>query len=212
MQNALVRIFIVTITFTLGVGAVLAWMFYPKIPDISIPENNIGCDYVDTFQCNISENDKKFWEEKTLSKFKEKLLTDDKSEESYRLVLLPTFDAPIAIRISQFHNQKILKIKKLSGEGGFGLEKFGKLSYEKTKILTDEEWNNATNLLEQMSFWNTSSLSDEIPVTDGATWVLEGKNKDISHQVERITPDDKFKAICSYFLKLSEFEKKYEGY
>ena len=212
MQNTLVRIFTVVLAFSLGVGAVLVWMFYLKIPDVTVPETNIGCNYVDTSKCNISENDKKIWEEKILSKFKEKSLVNDRSEESYRLVLLPTFDAPIAIRIYQFQNQKILVIKKLSGEGGFGLEKFGKLSYEKTKTLTDEEWNNAINLLEQMSFWNISPLSDEIPVTDGATWVLEGKNKELSHQIERITPVDKFKAVCSYFLKLSESEKDYKEY
>ncbi len=209
MQKFSTQILIAAFTFLIGISATFIWFLSPEIPNIPPPEMNIGCNFTDVSKCRISEKNKKFWEEKILSRFNEKPLSDKNDEESYRLILLPTFDSPIAIRIAQSQNQKILVVKKLSGKAGFGLENFGKLSLEKNRVLTDEEWNYTKILLAQMSFWNTSPLSDEIAVNDGASWTLEGEKDNNFHQVDRILPDDKFQAICSHFLKLSEFEKEY---
>lgn len=190
----------------------MAWFFYPQIPDISVPETNIGCDFVDTSKCQINDINRRFWVEKILSRFKEGHLRSYNFEESYRLVLLPTFDKPLIIQISRLKNEKILMTKKLSGEGGFGLAKFGKLSFDKKRILSESEWNTAIKLIDEMSFFNTSSLTDEPFIFDGSLWALEGKDGNLYHEIQRIIPDEKFGKVCSYFLKLSEVEKEYEGY
>lgn len=212
MRITLFRTIITFFALLIGIGLTLFWIFYPQIPDIPVPDTNIGCNFADTSKCQISKEDKKFWEEKILSRFKEKHLEKYESEESYRLVLQPTFDKPLLVQISTINNQKVLMIKKLSGEGGFGLEKFGKLSYEKNKPLSESEWNNSIRLINEMSFFNTSSITDEDPVPDGAFWTLEGKKGNFTHQVQRITPDEKFREVINHFLRIAEVEKEYEGY
>lgn len=212
MKITFFRTIVAIFTFLIGVGLTLCWIFYPQIPDIPVPVTNLGCNFSDTSKCQISKEDKKCWEAKILSKFKEKYLENYEFEESYRLVLLPTFDKPLIIQISNFGSQKVLMIKKLSGEGGFGLEKFGKLSFERSRTLSESEWNILIRLIDEMSFFNTSPLTNEDPVPDGALWRLEGKKGKFTHEVQRITPDGKFRAVISQFLKIAEVEKEYEGY
>ena len=128
------------------------------------------------------------------------------------MVLLPTFDAPITVRIWRSGKQHFLITKRTNGLGGFGMDKFGKLSYEKTRPLTEDEWNMFIKLLDESSFWDMPSLARNIPVTDGASWFIEGVHNKNFHEVLRITPSKEFEEVCVYFLKLTGFEKEYEGY
>lgn len=214
MKKILVHTTIAFFTFLIGIGLPIYWYLSPSIPDVPVPETLIDCNFPVFTECLISKKDKKFWDDEILLRFEEISLskTSDSSDESYRLVLLPTFDNPLVIRIWQKDNERFLTTKKLSGEGGFGIEKFGNLSYEKTRPLTEQEWVTAVKFINQTSFWRMSPQTDEVPVSDGASWSLEGIKEREYHEVHRTIPNKDFKTSCYYFLKLSGLQSEYKGY
>jgi len=209
------RLFIALLTFFVGVTLTAFWIFNNKIPNVPIPKSEELRASNFAFDSQIPLSEKIFWEKEILKRFKETRLEKlpDSTDESYRLVLLPTFDAPVIVRVWRSGNERFLITKKLSGEGGFGLKNFGKLSYEKKRPLTEEEWVTFVELLDQAYFWDMPSLDkDDVPAVDGAEWVVEGAKDKMFHEVNRITPNTEFRAVCNYLLKLSGLEAEYEKY
>ncbi len=94
-----------------------------------------------------------------------------------------------------------------------GLKKFGKLSYEKTRTLTEEEWLTFIKLLNESFFWDMPSIdTNDEPVPDGAVWLMEGNSNKTYQEVQRLTPDKELRESFTYLLRLADLVNEYEGY
>jgi hypothetical protein len=215
MKHISARLFLAVLTFFTGITLTALWMLYREVPNVPIPKSEIMRASNFGYDSQISLAGKKSWEKEILKRFKEmpleKLLVS--VDETYRLVLLPTFDAPVSIRFWRSGDEYFLVAKKLNGLGGYGESKLGKLSYEKTQPLTKSEWLNFLELLNQSLFWDMPTLDkNDEPVPDGASWVIESNKDGIYHEVRRITPSKEFRASCGYLLSLSGLEAEYKDY
>lgn len=215
MKCISLRLFLALLTFFIGISLTAYWMLDREILSVPPPKSEIirATSFIHDSQIPLSE--KKFWEKEVLRRFKELPLAKlpDSIDESYRLTLLPTFDAPVIVRIWRSGDDRFLVTKKLSGQGGFGIKEFGKLSYEKTQSLTEGEWITFIKFLDQAFFWDMPPIDgNQLFVEDGAEWVIEGAKGEMFHEVHRITPSPEFRAGCNYLLKLSRLETEYEGY
>jgi hypothetical protein len=209
MKNILIRISVIFITFLVGVGLPIYWFAFLETPSVALPQTNIGCNFADSEKCRMSIDDRKYWVKNILSRFYEKAMEETEEDECYRLIVLPTFHNPLAVVIRNSLGRKSITIKKLSRNRGIGTRNLGDVSSAKQISISDDEWQNAKKLIEEMEFWNTSEYSDELLVNDGVDWSIEGKRGGSIHAVHRRLPDEKFGALCSYLLKLSGFQSDY---
>lgn len=215
MKRILLRLILTLLTFAIGIYLSRLWVFSSKITSVPIPQSQEFYDSNFPFDSRISKNDKRFWNKEILVRFREKSLEQlpDSVDESYRLILIPTFDAPVTVRAWRFKNQYFLVAKKTNGEGGFGIESFGKVSYEKTRALTEEEWLSFIKLLDQSYFWDMPSINmNNVPEIDGATWIIEGNSNRKYHEVHRTISNKEFRESCAFLLKLADLENEYKQY
>ena len=219
-----IRLAISLLTFTIGLSSPIFWFYYSYQPKIKVIEaketDSLPACEPEYIEYQISESDERFWNKEILGRFKEQPLatTSNSIIESYRFTLIPTFDAPVSIRVWRGNDDYFLNFKKLSGQGGFGIKKFGKLNADTTLKLNKDEWFRFTSLLRRADFWAEPPLTMEETVPDGAEWVMEGIKEGTEcngshyHEVHRITPSKELRESCNYLLKLTGFEKQYEGY
>lgn len=157
---------------------------------------------------------KKVWNTKILGNFKESLLDKENNriDETYRFFWVPSFDNAVAIRVWRIGHKQFLIAKKVNGDGF----EMGKLSYEKSISLTEEEWLKFMNLLDQTSFWKIPERDvEEDPVTDGAYYMIEGKINNQYHEVHRGTGSNRnneVRQLGAYLLSLTELKTKYAEY
>jgi integrase len=154
---------------------------------------------------------KKIRNTEVLKKIKEQPLEkiSDTVSESYRFFWIPSFNSPVVIRVWRTDNKKFLVVKEVVGKE-FEIKK---LSYEKTKSLTDEEWIKFLELLDQSSFWNLPTIDiDDLPVYDGDLYIFEGNKNKKFHEIHRITPSKEFRELGSYLINLSGLKTEYEDY
>lgn len=215
MKKISLRFFLASLTFAIGLLFTSFLLLNQKLPDVPIPESQKLRNSNFIAYSQISKSQQKYWDEVLLSRFNESplLVLADSSDELYRFMLIPTFHAPVVIRIWRSKNEYFITTKKTNGEGGFGMKKFGKLSFNKTRTLTEAEWNVFLNLINEAMFWDMPySDKNDDPVLDGASWIIEGYSNKNHHTVDRITPSKEFGKACVYLLKLSGLEADYEGY
>lgn len=157
---------------------------------------------------------KKFWNPEVLKNFKEPSLEKPavKIEESYRFIWIPSFHNPIAIRVWRSGESKFIVVKKTNGQDF----EMGKLSYEKTRKMTEEEWLKFTNLLDRISFWKMAEIDmNQVPSTDGAHYSIEGRKDNQFHEVHRNTGNNEqaeVRELGAYLLSLSELKTNYAEY
>lgn len=214
MKRISIRLLLALLTFFAGISVTAIWMLYQKPVNVPIPKSEELWAAESVYDSQIPKARKQFWEKEILKRFKEVPLekTVDSANETYRMVLLPTFDAPIMVKIWRDGDSYFLMTKKTDGMGGFGLDKFGKLSFEKTRTLTVNEWNDFIKLIDESMFWQMPPYIEEMIVADGALWVIEGQMKNRHQEVRRILPTEEFQASCTYLLRLSGFASDYDGY
>lgn len=142
------------------------------------------------------------WYSEYLSVMKEPSLLppDNCAVETYRFLWLRTFHQPIAIRVWSMNGRHFLVAKQLSGQGGYDT---GRIVINRIRTLSNADWEQLTNLLAEISFWNLPT--DEGPRTgrDGAQWILEGLHDGKYHITDRWSAKEKYREVCLYFLKLS---------
>lgn len=206
MKRISLRILLTLFTFVLGISLTALWMLYSYKLNVQLPDSRTTRNSNFTFDSQISDRQKENWRKEVLTKFREKPLEDFASsdaDESYRLVLIPTFDTPIVIRVWKSKDRHFLVVKRLKGEGGY---EWGKLASENTKTLSQEEWNTFILLLNNADFWGMPAKEDDPVVGDGTFWAMEGARNKIYHGVHRIFPDKDFRESCEFLIKLSELQ------
>ncbi|HEY9612314.1 hypothetical protein [Allocoleopsis sp.] len=100
------------------------------------------------------------------------LAQDRNVEEAYRFTHLPAFDSPLTVRIWSTPNQEppVQVVVKLGGgQGGY---ETGSLQKEICQTVTQKDWNDLLDLIEQ-NFWVPASWQKHVGF-DGSQWIFEG--------------------------------------
>lgn len=123
------------------------------------------------------------WYSKNLTAMGEEELFQKRDQESevYRLLRLPTFDHPIAIRIQKEEGLRTLFIKQLSGAGGYDP---GNLVIDIHVTLSAQEWDRFMDLLDATNFWLLPTTGGEIGF-DGTQTIVEAVKEGRYHVIDR---------------------------
>ena len=137
------------------------------------------------------------WYSKQLYAMREPLIFGDRSQgEIYRFTWLRTFHNPVAIRIENQGDNYMIYWKLCNGAGGY---EPGKLIIDKQKSLDKQTWEKFIDLLHDIKFWNMDTQIKTLGL-DGSQWILEGKDLNHYHVVDRWSPD-----VSSKFFKCCDF-------
>lgn len=185
--------------------------FFHDIPAPLIPiSDSLSADEVN----GLTRHTKQEWTTSVLRRFKENPIDSIvEADDVYRLILFPTFDKPLMVSAIRSGETKVLVTKQLDGDGGFGNEELGQLSHERSRELLESEWELLLEHLERSGFWYIPTLDqNDEPVNDGAFWVLEGRNGDLVHSVQRISPNRNLGSAFTYIIELAGQKSNYEEY
>ncbi|MGC3977797.1 MAG: hypothetical protein QM751_05900 [Paludibacteraceae bacterium] len=144
------------------------------------------------------------WYSSHLHAMKEPLLFNRKiTKEIYRFTWLRTFHKPICIRFEKDNDNYAITWKMLSGEGGYDP---GKLLLNKSKKLTEKEWDLFKTYLKTSNFWQME-LGRNSMGTDGAEWILEGVTPEQYRVVTVWSPEKgDFYNVCNYLISLTDLQ------
>ena len=200
--------------FVLGSIAVIGWQLSQRLPEIDPPQMAIDHRHISGPQLEDQYLAPPEWKREILSRFDENDLraNSDSSVKVYRLVFLPSFRAPVCIRIENRAGQFAAVATKLKGTAGFTFDELGTREPEKARFISEADWLAFERLIETSRFWEleTVDLMDE-PVNDGAFWVLEGENG-LYHRVQRIQPPRDLRMAMLRMIELAGVRNDYESY
>ncbi|HEV8366857.1 MAG TPA: hypothetical protein VGQ39_02805 [Pyrinomonadaceae bacterium] len=207
MKKITLRLAIAIFTFLIGVAAAGLWTIRHYSRNELSPKET-GC--VPKYFPVSSSADRQGWGF-ILDRFQEMPLEELPTcvDESYRLIWIPTFHAPVSARIWRSREKQFLVIKQLDGRGGYGMSQ---LAFQDLRSLSDDQWNEFMRLLRQAGYWDLPSHDDSLPPEDGAAWVIEGVQNGKHHLVNRRAPSSEFRETCVYLIKLSGLKTEIERY
>jgi hypothetical protein len=105
-----------------------------------------------------------------------------KDREVYRVLFLPTFDHPIAIRITDSASGIVLESTKLSGMSGYDPG----MPLERKRIqLNKRDWNELKSAITTSTFWSATTSAEALIGIDGDQWIIEGRKGREYHAVGR---------------------------
>ncbi len=208
MKRIALRLAIALLTFLIGIAAVTFWIVTRR-ESTKTTEKNLDC--IPIYNPDVYVGQEQTWGAVTLARFNEMPLENLPAcvDESYRLVWMPTFHSPVAVRVWRSGDKYFLVAKQLDGRGGYGI---GNLSIERTRSLTESEWMDFLNHIYPASFWGLSSTIDEPLPNDGAAWVMEGIRNKQYHSVKRVNPQEQFADLIKYLIKMSGLETEHDKY
>ena len=201
MRRIVLRLAIATLTFLIGVAASGLWTVkYYHVKNLAREADCIPNYYSSPDSVNT-----------TLDRFEEMSFEELPAcvDESYRLIWIPAFHAPLSIRIWRSGEKQFIVTKQLDGKGGYGM---GDLALHERLSLSDDEWNESMRLLRQTGYWDMPSLDNSPLPNDGALWVIEGLHNRKYHRVARRSPSPEFRSASIYLVKLSGLKTEIERY
>ena len=144
------------------------------------------------------------WYSEQLFAMREPILyLENGSNEIYRFTWLRTFHNPIAIRIEKNGHDYILFWKQCSGAGGY---EPGNIEVSTQRVISKVQWDKFKSKVHTLNFWNMNTNEGETLGTDGSRWILEGKEANKYHVVDRWTPNEKsnFYRCCDFLIQLTD--------
>ena len=129
------------------------------------------------------------WYGKHLAAMKEPVLSTQAKEKSYfvfRVLYLPTWGRPVAVRIEKKGGEIIRRAVLLSGDGGYDP---GSIKEEKNEKISDAEFSRFQSELEKSRFW-TLPARDDVRGFDGSELVIEAITDGRHVVFDRWTPQD----------------------
>ena len=130
-------------------------------------------------------------------------------DEAYSLTWIPSFHAPVLVRVWRSGNRYFMVGKSLDSKGW---SKFGKIKETNARALTAFEWRDWTDALNRGSYWTMPSTTDEPSPNDGAVWLIDGLRAKEYHWVRRRVPDDQFAELAKHLIRLSGLETAHALY
>jgi len=134
------------------------------------------------------------------------IFLDTSQKEIYRFTWLRTFHNPITIRIEKEGIKYMVFWKLCNGAGGY---EPGKLMINKQKEIDKTIWDEFQNHINQIDFWHLLTNDNDFG-EDGSQWILEGKNINHYHVVDRWTPnvESYYYQCCDFLIRLTDIESK----
>lgn len=142
------------------------------------------------------------WYARHLNALDEPVLSDSLPTKVFRFTWLRTFHNPIVIGLENNNDSIKLYWKVCDGAGGY---EPGKIIENKNKILTKKEWNDFVVNVNSIDFWNLPTTKSGILGTDGAQWILEGKELGKYHVVDRWSGGT-IESVCLKLLELTNIK------
>lgn len=132
---------------------------------------------------------------------------DNSQNEIYRFTWLRTFHNPITIRVEKKGEEYFLFWKVCNGAGGYAP---GVLIINRQKTIDKLTWDKFRAMIDKATFWNMATIDSDIGGTDGAQWILEGKNQNKYHVTERWSPNKKseYYKCCDFLISLTDLNIK----
>lgn len=130
-------------------------------------------------------------------------------DEAYLLIWIPSFHAPVIVRVWRVGDEFFMIGKSLDSKGW---SEFGNLKESNGRSLTKSEWRDITDLLTHAEYWQLSETVDESLPQDGAVWLLDGLKSKQYHWVRRRVPNDRYAEICKRLIQLSGLETAHDLY
>lgn len=145
------------------------------------------------------------WYSGQLRALNEPLIFDQRNGTIYRFTWLRTFHHPVAIRVQKNKDKTLLTWKMSDGAGGYSP---GELTVDKTRELTNSEWDEIQKLLDKAEYWDmpTNEQSD-IMGTDGSQWIIEGVRNGKYNVVDRWTPrNSTYQELGMFLINLTDLD------
>ena len=209
-------IFIATLLFVSSFCSTRNFKTNDNLESFSIPKDSIAFyfktkpNWQDTTQ-NAVDSFTNSWFSKNLFALKEPILKDYNGDnEIYRFTWLRTFNHPVSVRIERHQNTYRLTSKVCNGASGFDP---GKLIYDTSISLTQNQFEKTILFLNNSDFWNLKTEDNEHSGKDGSEWIVEAyKNKEYK-MVYRWTPEKgtKFREIGVYLFSISQIKNEFKG-
>jgi hypothetical protein len=112
--------------------------------------------------------------------------TSRPARRTFRFTLIPTFKAPIVVRLDERPDGRMaMTAKRLSGQGGYDP---GQLAGKIERVLTHAETSAVLRVLEDSRIMTVSS-GDCAWGLDGTQWIFEGVETGRVHFVDRWSPE-----------------------
>ncbi|MDD4704048.1 MAG: hypothetical protein PHE28_06930 [Bacteroidales bacterium] len=167
-------------------------------------------DWIRDYRTNLMRETSSFiFENNSCSKhFKalkeEKLYQKKTDNEIFRFLLRPSFSSPICVRVEKNNNVYLLTVKKTNGNSEYNKKE--RLVYEREKKITEDQWKELKKMVNNINNWEVF-FEDNIWVTlDGESWLFEHLSPD-GYKVKDVdNPEDKFKTLGLYLLKLADID------
>lgn len=142
------------------------------------------------------------WYSEQLYAMKEPLLFNRKVEKDvFRFTWLRSFNKPMTFRIEKKNEDYTIYYKVLDGKGGY---EPGNIEVDKSKILTQKDWQTFKKLIQKTDFWNMSLGRSSIG-GDGSEWILEGLTQTKYRAVTVWSPTEgSFYEACIYLISLTD--------
>lgn len=156
------------------------------------------------------------WYGKSLERMREPRLpglAKDVNAEVYRIMILPTWGKPIAVRVQRHGELYSLSARRLDGQGGYDP---GKLVESKNSELSTEDSKTLELLIQKVSFFQLPT-DDDVFGHDGDEWIIEGVSQGKYHVVVRWCADSydpekrkltAFLALCKFLLDKAALSEK----
>jgi len=156
------------------------------------------------------------WYGKSLERMREPRLpglAKDVNAEVYRIMILPTWGKPIAVRVQRHGELYSLSARRLDGQGGYDP---GKLVESKNSELSTEDSKTLEQLIQKVSFFQLPT-DDDVFGHDGDEWIIEGVSQGRYHVVVRWCADSydpekrkltAFLALCKFLLDKAALSEK----
>jgi hypothetical protein len=153
---------------------------------------------------------------KLLERMNESQLSDfakDIDAEVYRLMILPTWGNPIAIRVQRNGDLYTLASRRLDGQAGY---ETGSLVESKDVALSAEDSKALADLIQHLGFFQMST-GDGVHGFDGEEWILEGVSQGKYHPILRWSPAFEnpkkrglvaFLAVCKFLVDKSNLSER----
>lgn len=208
MKRILIRAIIAVIAFTLGIASAAMWIKRPStIPNPTL-SGDCGPRYDESLVSkSLREND----DPQLFTAFQELPLyvMPDCIDEAYSLTWIPSFHAPVLVRVWRSGVRAFMVAKTLDTKGW---SKFGNVKETNSRPLTTFEWRDFTELLKRVSYWELPSTADEISPHDGAVWLIDGLRMKQYHWVRRRVPKEQYAEICKHLIRLSGLDSAHALY
>jgi len=157
------------------------------------------------------------WYGKSLERMSEprlRGLAKDVNASVYRIMILPTWGNPIAVRVQRHGELYSLSARRLDGHGGYDP---GKLVESKNSELSTKDSKTLEQLIQNVSFFQLPTTDDDVFGYDGDESIIEGVSQGKYHVVVRWCADSydpekrkltTFLALCRFLLDKSTLSER----